>query len=129
MWKLGLLALAGASVAGAAMACNDHNAPPAVSTRAKVNLANLISDEDYPAAARAAGEQGFVDFNLDIGANGRVTACTVTRSSGSAALDLTTCRLMRSRARFTPAVDSNGTPVADRISGKIGWKLPPEPAG
>lgn len=127
MRKLGFLALAGALLGSEAVACSDHNAQPAVHTRAKVNLANLLSDEDYPASARAAREEGIVDFTLDVGPNGRVTGCTITRSSGSAVLDSTTCRLMRSRARFTPATDAAGAPVPDRIVGKIVWKLPPEP--
>ena len=92
---------------------------PAVHARAKANLANLFSDEDYPAAALAAREQGSSSFTLDVGANGRVAGCTITRSSGSAALDSTTCRLLRSRARFTPAVDASGATVADRSP--AGW--------
>ena len=125
MRKLSLLALTGAFLASAAAACDD--AKPAVHTRAKANLADLLSDEDYPAAARAAREQGLVEFTLDVGANGRVTACTITRSSGSAALDSATCRLIRSRARFTPAFDSSGATVPDKVAGKIGWTLPPTP--
>ena len=127
MRKLSFLVLAGALLGSTAAACNNHDAQPAVHTRAKINLANLLSDEDYPASARAAREEGVVDFTLDVGPNGRVTDCTITRSSGSAALDSTTCRLMRSRGRFTPAVDVNGAPVPDKIVGKIVWKLPPEP--
>lgn len=121
MRKLSFLALAGAFVAGEAAAWND---PEAVApARAKANLASLLSDQDYPAAARAALEQGMVGFTLDIGPDGRVTACTVTRSSGSALLDDTTCSLMSSRARFTPALDAAGAAVADRIAGRLVWRL------
>jgi protein TonB len=90
---------------------------------AKVHLAHLLRNEDYPAAARAAREQGLVEFRLDVGPNGRVTGCTITQSSGSAVLDSTTCRLMRSRARFTPAVDAGGATVADKVDGRIVWRL------
>lgn len=126
MHKLGFLALDGALLASEASACDE--AKPAVApARAKANLVSLFSDQDYPAAALAAREQGVVGFALDVGANGRVAACAVTRSSGSAALDDATCRVLRSRARFTPALDSAGAPTADRMLGRIIWRLPAPP--
>jgi periplasmic protein TonB len=125
MRKLSVFALAGALLAGEAAACDD---PEAVTpARAKANLTGLFLDEDYPAAALAAREQGDVGFSLDVGPNGRVSNCTITRSSGSTLLDDATCRVIGSRARFTPALDVTGAPVPDRIAGKIVWKLPPEP--
>jgi protein TonB len=125
MRKLSFLALAGALLASGAAACEDEAV--AAPARAKANLASLLSDQDYPAAAVAAREQGDVAFALDVGANGRVTACAVTRSSGSSALDLATCRLIQSRARFTPAVDAGGATVPDKVRGRISWILPPAP--
>jgi protein TonB len=123
--KLGVLALAGALLASAAAACDD--AKPAAAARAKANLVSLFGDQDYPAAALAAREQGDVAFSLDVGANGRVMGCAITRSSGSASLDSATCRLITSRARFTPALDASGTTVPDKVAGKISWTLPPVP--
>ena len=122
MRKLSVFALAGALLAGEAAACED-SAPAVAPARAKANLASLIFEDDYPAAARAAREQGMVEYTLDVGPNGRAMACKVTHSSGSAALDSTTCRLMRSRARFTPALDAAGTPTADKMTGRIVWRL------
>jgi protein TonB len=92
--------------------------------RAKANLVSLFSDEDYPASAVRAGESGATGFRLDVGTNGRVANCTVTSSSGSSALDSTTCRLLRSRARFSPATDNTGAPTTDTVSGRIVWRLP-----
>lgn len=89
--------------------------------RARINLARYVGNDDYPASALAAGEQGTVRFRLGVGANGRVTACEILRSSGSAALDDATCRIMRSRARFTPARSSNGFPMASTVESEIGW--------
>jgi protein TonB len=92
--------------------------------RAKANLASYVSDEDYPAAAIRAEDQGTTRFRLSIGSDGRVTECTITSSSGSSALDSTTCRLMKQRARFTPARDSSGKAVGDTVGGGIRWVLP-----
>src|SRR3546814_14461500 len=56
----------------------------------------LIDPADhYPAAARAAGEEGIVHMRLAIDAEGKVTDCTVTASSLSKTLDAAACDLMR----------------------------------
>ena len=125
MRKLSVLVLAGALLAGEAAACDD---PQAVTpARAKANLVSLFGDQDYPAAAVAAREQGDVGFALDVGPDGQVAACTVTSSSGSSELDSATCRLIQARARFTPAVDAGGATVPDKIRGRISWRMPPAP--
>jgi protein TonB len=94
------------------------------SARAKSNLAGYVSDADYPSDAIRREEQGTTRFRLAVGPDGRVSDCMVTGSSGSAALDLATCRLMKSRARFAPARDSTGNAVADAVSSAINWRLP-----
>jgi periplasmic protein TonB len=94
--------------------------------RAKANLASYVSDEDYPAAAIRAEEQGTTRFRLSVGPDGRVTNCTVTSSSGSSSLDATTCRLMQRRARFSPARDSTGAATSDTVNSAIKWVLPDE---
>jgi protein TonB len=92
--------------------------------RARANLASYVSDADYPSSAIRNEEQGTTRFRLGVGADGRVTECTVTATSGSSALDSATCRLMKSRARFTPARDSDGKAVGDSVASGIRWVLP-----
>ncbi|MEA3065266.1 MAG: periplasmic protein TonB [Sphingomonadales bacterium] len=92
--------------------------------RARTNLASYVSDEDYPTSAVRSEEQGTTRFRLGVGPDGHVTNCTVTASSGSSALDSTTCRLMKQRARFTPALDSDGRPTSDSVASAIRWVLP-----
>jgi len=91
---------------------------------ARANLASYVSDADYPASAIRAEQQGTTGFRLTVGTDGRVTGCDITSSSGSPALDQTTCRIMRSRARFTPARDEHGNPATDSVSSRIRWVLP-----
>src|SRR6476661_6893372 len=99
--------------------------PPRVEpAKAKANLASYVSDADYPDSAIRAEEQGTTGFRLQVGPDGRVTSCEVTSSSGSAALDSATCRIMKSRARFTPAHDATGKPTSDSTSSRIRWVLP-----
>jgi protein TonB len=92
--------------------------------RAKADLGSYVSDADYPAAALRSEEQGATRFRLAVGPDGRVRDCTVTGSSGSSSLDTATCRLMKNRARFTPARDSTGNAIGDTVSSTIRWVLP-----
>lgn len=101
--------------------------PPPVKTvppRSAVgNLQGLFSGDDYPASALDREEEGSVSVRLSIGTNGRVTNCSVTRSSGSRTLDSTTCRILSSRARFTPGTDNRGNPTTDTVQQTIRWVL------
>lgn len=92
--------------------------------RARAAPASYITAADYPESALRAREEGAVAYVLDVGADGRAATCTITRSSGSTSLDATTCRIMRSRARFTPARDTNGNPAASRLNQEVTWTLP-----
>jgi TonB family protein len=85
-----------------------------------------ISDADYPAAARDAGQQGVVRVRFQISPQGNVGACTTTETSGSAALDVRTCEIITQRFRFAAARDGDGKPVSEWRSQKISWKLPAE---
>ncbi|MEA3002597.1 MAG: periplasmic protein TonB [Sphingomonadales bacterium] len=100
-------------------------APPKFEpARARANLGSYVSNADYPDAAIRGEEQGITRFRLSVGADGRVTDCIVTGSSGSSSLDAATCRLMRSRARFAPARDGSGNPTSDNVASAIRWVLP-----
>jgi protein TonB len=87
------------------------------------NLQGLIRGEDYPSSALEREEQGVVAVSLQIGTNGRVSGCSVTSSSGSRALDSATCRVLTSRAKFTPARDSSGNPTTGSFSARIRWQI------
>lgn len=87
------------------------------------NLQGLFRSDDYPQAAIEREDQGTTRVSLTIGTTGRVTGCSVTGSSGSRALDNATCNIIRSRARFTPAMDSSGNPTTGSYSQSITWRL------
>lgn len=106
---ISLLALAAATTA-----------PPPVRTRPLRNLASYVQDGDWPRGV-ASNFRGTTEFSLTIDARGRVTACEIIQSSGSALIDATTCRILRLRARFSPARDAANHPVADTVSNSIGW--------
>ncbi len=86
-------------------------------------LASYMTADDYPIEAMRNGEQGIVAFRLQVGADGTVSACSITQSSGSATLDSTSCRIMTERARFTPARNAQGDPVAGTFDSRIRWTM------
>ncbi len=90
-------------------------------------ISGAIRDSDYPRAALEARRSGIVHLRFVVGPTGRVESCTVTRSSGSSALDSTTCRLILQRFRYRPARDGAGNPVAETVRGEHVWELGPEP--
>jgi protein TonB len=96
-------------------------APP---TQAK-QTAGSISDADYPSSALRAEASGTTRVSINVGANGRVTGCSVTGSSGNSALDSTACSLIQRRFRYAPAT-RNGQPVESTVSRSVNWVLPRE---
>jgi protein TonB len=106
-------------------------APPAPPPPRKVEAAHargdvrtLFSTDDYPASAQSAGAEGTAQAQLTIGPDGRVVGCTLVQSTGNGALDTATCNILRRRAKFTPAKDSNGQPTTDTYTTPpIRWQL------
>lgn len=79
---------------------------------------------DYPSRALREEREGVTRFSVQVGADGRVTSCQVTGSSGHADLDDTTCKLIQRRARFRPATDGNGDPTSGSWSSAVRWEIP-----
>src|SRR5436853_1937003 len=84
---------------------------------------SYIRPGDYPPTARRARAEGRVAFELPARPDGSVYFCRVMRSSGSAALDAATCRILRARVRYVPASDEAGHPAGDDVFGEIVWRL------
>jgi len=82
-----------------------------------------IKDSDYPRAALEAGIGGTVGLRFTVGVKGRVTDCAVTKSSGNALLDATTCRLIVQRFRYEPSRDARGRAFADIVTGEHVWEV------
>lgn len=88
-----------------------------------------IKDSDYPRNAGEEGVGGTVGVRFQVEADGRVSGCDVTRSSGVKVLDDTTCRLIVERFRFRPSLDPYGRPVPATIVQNHIWeirRLPPD---
>lgn len=83
-----------------------------------------VTDSDYRSNWIRQEMSGVAGFAVTIDTKGRVSDCTITRSTGHAALDQATCRLIQKRARFEPAKDSYGNPIAGSYRNSVNWRLP-----
>ncbi len=103
--------------------------PPAPRVQPKAaaprgNPGSWANTNDYPSRALREEREGVTRFSVSIGADGRVTSCQITGSSGHNDLDSTTCNLIQRRARFTPATDGNGQPTTGSWSSAVRWEIP-----
>lgn len=89
-----------------------------------------IRDSDYPPGLGEEGIGGTVGVRYTVLADGRVSDCRITHSSGSHRLDDTTCRLIEQRFRFEPSRDGRGRAIVSHIIENHSWvveDLPPDP--
>jgi len=68
--------------------------------------------------------EGTTRFRLTVNADGRVSDCQITGSSGHADLDEAACKNLTRRARFRPALDANGNPTTGSYSNAVRWQIP-----
>lgn len=85
---------------------------------------NWVSTNDYPTRDIRQGHEGTAIFVLAIAADGKVSDCQITRSTGHAGLDQATCTKVSQRARFNPARNESGQNVAGTYTGSITWVIP-----
>ena len=78
---------------------------------------------NYPTRAAREEREGRVGVSVQIGPDGRVTACSVSGSSGSPDLDEAACEGMTRYARFDPQLDDAGNPVSSSYRTAIVYKL------
>lgn len=83
-----------------------------------------VSNDDYPPKALAEEQQGVVRMRWKVGVDGRVHDCVIVQSSGAPILDAASCMLITKRARYRPALDAAGKPVATPKASTFSWWLP-----
>lgn len=100
--------------------------PPGDAAQPLVSPGEWVTDADYPPQAKRQGEQGRVVVRMAVDRKGLPYRCWVVSGSGSQTLDATTCYLMQTRARFTPAQDPSGKPMEWTYQVSFRWMLSDE---
>ena len=113
------------AIVAAALALTPTDAGQASSSGPQpIEPTTWFNNDDYPADALRAGQEGRVGFSVQVDAKGAASSCSIAQSSGSPSLDATTCDLIMRKAHFIPAHGPNGAGIASRYEGYIRWHLP-----
>lgn len=84
---------------------------------------SVFRSEDYPDDLLKRGIQGWVGVVLSVDERGQATDCRAVETSGTPTLDETTCTIMRKRAKFRPALDRQGKPMAALTYWRVNWLI------
>lgn len=80
-----------------------------------------LKPADYPAGPLAMGAGAIVRFRLMVGTDGVPTQCFIQLATNSPEFTKLTCDLLMKRARFSPALDREGKPVASYYTNSVRW--------
>lgn len=80
-----------------------------------------LTSDDYPESSLRSGRSSIVNFRVTVDAQGNVTDCAIQRATQGPEFIKKTCDLIRRRARFEPALDAEGNPVASYYINTVKW--------
>jgi len=80
-----------------------------------------LKSRHYPWFESLRGQSSIVNFRLLVDEHGAPTDCEIQRSYSGENFDARTCELIMRNARFAPALDSSGTPVASFYINTVSW--------
>jgi TonB family protein len=83
-----------------------------------------ITSDDYPSSALRQELTGTTVFDIRVNRWGGLADCVILQSSGHVILDEEACRVINRRARFFPATDGQGKPIAGSYTSRIKWVIP-----
>lgn len=83
-----------------------------------------IMSSDYPNEMLSAGQPALVSFRLSIGPDGVPTACHIQATTRPKEFDNAVCKSVMRRARFSPALDAQGQPLASYYQNNVYFALP-----
>jgi protein TonB len=99
-----------------------HVVLPVIPPTEPKTIARTHTTPPYPALSQRMGEQGTTYLTCDIGIDGKPTACTVTKSSGSQRLDEAALSYVKEHYTWEPAT-RDGKPVPGKVQLEVVWDL------
>lgn len=88
------------------------------------NVGRWVTWQDYPNDLLAKGEQGLVQFRMVVAADGKAAQCLVQESTRPLGFDKAVCAALMRRARFKPALDKDGKPIASFWRSSVRFQIP-----
>ena len=83
----------------------------------------VLKDVEYPSSALDKNAQGNVLLRLTVDASGVPIECHQILGTGNRKLDEQSCSALRQKARFQPALDNEGNPVAAPYVTMVRWRI------
>lgn len=88
------------------------------------NPGKWVVSSDYPIKMLQAGQPAFVDFRLNVGADGKPSGCKIQATTRPKEFDDAVCQSLMRRASFLPALDSAGQPIVSWWRSRVRFQLP-----
>ena len=83
-----------------------------------------VVSSDYPVGMLSAGQPALVNFRLSIGPDGAPTGCYIQATTRPMEFDKAVCKSVMKRARFLPALDAQGQPLASYYQNRVYFEIP-----
>jgi hypothetical protein len=83
-----------------------------------------VESEDYPLQMLKDRQPAIVDFRLSVGPDGVPTACHIQSTTRPKEFDDAVCKSVMRRARFDPALDAAGKPLASYYRNTVRFQIP-----
>jgi Gram-negative bacterial TonB protein C-terminal len=83
-----------------------------------------VNSADYPLDMLSRGQPAIVEFRLSVNADGKPAACYIQSTTRPKAFDDAVCKSVMRRARFDPALDARGQPLASYYRNTVRFQIP-----
>ncbi len=83
-----------------------------------------IVSRDYPVKMLSARQPAIVEFRLSVGPDGKPASCHIQSTTRPKEFDAAVCESLMQRARFAPALDAQGKPIASYYRSSVNFALP-----
>jgi hypothetical protein len=90
----------------------------------KKNPGQWIVSSDYPRDMLAVGQPALVEFRLNVGVDGKPTACHIQATTRPKEFDDAVCKSLMRRAEFEPALDAQDNPIASYWRSRVRFQIP-----
>lgn len=88
------------------------------------NPGRWVNAADYPLGMLARRKEAIVHFRLSVDGDGDSTACHIQQSTRPKAFDDVVCKSLMKRAKFLPALDEAGKPIASYYRNTVRFMIP-----
>jgi hypothetical protein len=87
------------------------------------NPGRWVLENDYPKDMLIEGQPAIVEFRLNVDGQGNATACHIQATTRLKEFDDAVCKALMKRAKFAPAIDAEGQPLASYYKNTVRFEI------